>query len=91
MQGRDNESEAELEPPDSFNSPGLGRMRGISLGISMSRDKDKDKDKGTFWQKRGGRREYENTKNAKENHARKQRHWLISYCYSYPKGSSHRS
>jgi len=66
MQGRDNESEAEPEPPDSFNSPGLGRIRGISSGISMSRDRN-----------RGGYA-YENARNAKENHARKQRHWLIS-------------
>jgi len=60
MQGRDNESEAEPDPPNSSNNPSLGRIS--SIGMTTG----KCKDKGSFWQKRGGRgthedeHEYEN-------------------------------
>ncbi|MDI6811300.1 MAG: hypothetical protein QMD80_06485 [archaeon] len=58
-QGRDNESEAEHEPPDSF-SLGVRRIKGLRSG--MSKDKG-----GAFWYKKEGRDrdrgryEYENT------------------------------
>ncbi len=57
MQGRDNESEAEPEPPDSFNSLSLGRMRGIRMSTGQG--------KSTFWQRKGGRGKYENANSEK--------------------------
>ena len=63
MQGRDNESESDPDPPDSFNSLSLDGI----LGISMSTGKGKS----TFWQNEGGRVEYEranNGKKAEESH-----------------------
>lgn len=64
-QGRDNESEAEHEPPDSF-SLGVRRIKGLRNSMGKG---------GAFWYKKAGRGrdrgryEYENTnpKHAEES------------------------
>jgi hypothetical protein len=67
-QGRDNESEAEHEPPDSF-SLGVRRIKGLRNGMGKGKG-------GAFWYKKEGRgRErgryaYENTNPKHEEESR---------------------
>jgi len=57
VHGRDTESEAEPEPPNSFDRLSLRKIRGINMSTGQGKD--------TFWQKRGGRGKYENPNSEK--------------------------